>query len=130
MRMSDWSSDLCSSDLPAVVREAALLARSGREKAAAGLIERSWERAPHRDLLAAYLALSPADEDPLARVKRLERLHRLQPDHPDSLTALAEAELAARLWGTARSHPLKRSEERRVGKASVSSCKSRESPDQ
>ncbi|HET8728919.1 MAG TPA: heme biosynthesis protein HemY, partial [Alphaproteobacteria bacterium] len=87
--------------------EAMLLVRSGREKAATKLVERSWGRAPHRDLLTAYLSLAPEGEDRLARVKRVERLHRQHPDHPESLIALAEAELDAELWGAARSHLMK-----------------------
>lgn len=93
--------------VPAVVREASLLDRAGKRKAAVKLIERGWEREPHPDLVRLYNALGPADEDALARVKRLERLNSLRPDHPDGLTALAEAELAAQLWGSARTHLLK-----------------------
>lgn len=91
---------------PAVAREAVLLGRRGRARQAAKLIEKAWETAPHRDLLEAYLSLGPADEDPLARVKRVEALHRRNPDSAESLTALGEIELAAQLWGSARSHLL------------------------
>lgn len=93
--------------VPAAVREARLLARSGKDRQAQKVIDSAWTRAPHPDLMAAWLDLAPADEAPLDRVKRVERLHRLQPDHPESLTALAEAELAAKLWGAARGHLLK-----------------------
>ena len=90
--------------VPAVNREARLLASVGRRKHAARLIEKSWGRTPHRALAEAYGLIAPENEDGLDRVKRFERLHKLQPDHPESLIALGEAELAARLWGAARSH--------------------------
>ncbi len=90
--------------VPAVTREARLLVRQDRGKQALRLIEKAWARAPHAALAEAYLALAPEGEDPLERVKRLERLIRAQPETPHSLLVLGEAELAARLWGSARSH--------------------------
>ncbi|MGP1394801.1 MAG: heme biosynthesis protein HemY [Inquilinaceae bacterium] len=89
---------------PAVLREAALLARAGRDRQAARLIEKSWGRAPHRELAEAFAALGPDGEAKLARVKRLEKLHKAHPDEPEGLIALSEAELDAELWGAARSH--------------------------
>ncbi len=90
--------------VPAVAREAALFGRDGKAKQGAKLIERAWTSNPHPDLAAVYRGLGPEEEDPIALVKRMEKLHKLNADHPESLLALAEVELEAQLWGAARSH--------------------------
>ena len=82
---------------------AGLLAAAGKERAAARLLEDGWAKAPHPDLARAYAALVP-EERPLERVKRFERLVRRNPGHAEGHMALAEAALAAELWGAARAH--------------------------
>ncbi len=98
--------------VPAVVREARLLAQAGRRHRATRLIEKTWPQAPHPALAEVFGEVGPKDEPPLDRVKRFERLHKLLPDHPETLTALGAAELNAELWGTARAHLLKAEAER------------------
>ncbi len=78
-----------------------LLIAAGRRQAAGKLIEKGWASMPHPTLAHAYAALAP-DEPAMERVKRFERLRDRRPDHPESRIALAEAALAAELWGTAR----------------------------
>src|SRR3546814_15328761 len=99
MRISDWSSDVCSSDLHAV---AAVLARCMR----IGL------EAVDQVFLAVQPApgLGPAEEEALIR--------RQAVDHRSGLALKRE------LVGAVRD----RSEERRVGKECVSTCKSRWCP--
>jgi HemY protein len=63
----------------------------------------AWRRAPQPDLAKAYGDLF-ADETPVKRVKRLEHLAAANPNHPESHLAVAEAALAAKLWGEARRH--------------------------
>lgn len=92
--------------IPARVILASLLARSGNEKAAARVIEQGWTVMPHPALAAAFAALRP-DEDPVARARRFGTLAALNPQHRESHLALAEAAMAARLWGEARGHLLK-----------------------
>jgi len=87
--------------VPARALLAADLARSGRGREAARIIEQGWVSAPHAELAAAYAQLDPA-EDALARVRRFERLAGLNPNHLESQIALAGANLAAGLWGPAR----------------------------
>jgi HemY protein len=87
----------------AAVRAAALLHRAGKARRATAILSDAWEAAPHPDLIAALLALAPM-ETPLERVKRIEKLVRLNPDAAAGHAALAEAALAARLWGQARTH--------------------------
>src|SRR3546814_16220828 len=84
MRISDWSSDVCSSDLDLVIRD-----RSGR-------IEK-----------------------------------RIEPSYPGSDTQVIRGRDGRRLGTIAPSYPgsdRTRSEERRVGKECVSTCRSRWSP--
>ena len=86
---------------PAVLREARMLERTERRRQAAKLIEKSWPRTPHADLAEIYLSLEH-DEDPLARLRRAEKLHALVPDDPESLLMLARAQIDAGQWVQAR----------------------------
>ena len=88
---------------PATAWYANLLAADGSARRARKAIETGWQVAPHPTLAAAYDALY-ADETPLARIKRFERLQGLKPDHVEGRVALAEAAIKARLWGEARRH--------------------------
>jgi HemY protein len=87
--------------VPARALLAATLTRAGRGREAARLIEHGWTASPHAELAAAYAQIEPA-EDALARARRFERLAGLNPTHPESRIALAGANLAAGLWGPAR----------------------------
>lgn len=88
---------------PAAALAARLLALSGKERKAVGILEKAWKIAPHPLLISAWADLHP-QEPALERVKRMERLAALSPKAPEGHLALAEAALAARLWGKARSH--------------------------
>lgn len=87
----------------ATVRAAGLLHRAGRVRKAQSVIVSTWKVAPHPSLVEALTALAP-QETVLDRVRRLERLVRANPDAADGHVALAEAALAAKLWGQARTH--------------------------
>ena len=95
--------DLAPDFAPAAARAALLLHRVGRQRQAAKALEAAWRRAPHPLLAAAYGALIDG-EPPLAQVKRVAALAAGNPEHPESHIALAEAALAAQLWGEARRH--------------------------
>ena len=82
---------------------AVLLAAQGKGKAAAKLVETAWARGPHPDLARAYGEIV-AGEPALERARRFERLHGLNPEHPESHLAMAQAALDAELWGAARRH--------------------------
>jgi HemY protein len=89
--------------VPAVARLARLLLVAGRHRDAAKLIEQAWPAAAHPELAALY-GQAIEEADPLARVKRFERLVKRAPDEAEGHVALAEAALLARLWGEAREH--------------------------
>src|SRR3546814_11846414 len=112
MRISDWSSDVCSSDLRRFLLLLPALRKDGRR---GGRGRRHLLRSNSHILLnAARRAPEPA-EPPAARIE--ERDSR---DHPDAarLSAARQAQAAV----------AERSEERRVGKECVSACRSRWSP--
>ncbi|MFO1059715.1 MAG: heme biosynthesis HemY N-terminal domain-containing protein [Dongiaceae bacterium] len=89
--------------VPARALWAELLARSGRRRQAAKLIEKAWAEAPHPLLAAAYARLEPA-ESAIERARRFEALAARKPDQPASHRAAGEAALAAGLVGEARRH--------------------------
>jgi HemY protein len=95
--------DLQPAFAPAAARVARLLARNGKHKQAMRAVERAWKLEPHPELAEAAREAAP-DQDPLAAVKRFERLLSLSPDRHEAHVALAEASLRARLWGEARNH--------------------------
>jgi HemY protein len=88
---------------PAAERAAALLLRDGKPRQAAKVIETAWRVAPQPKLAASYAGLYPG-EPPLARLKRMERLAAVNPEHEETHLALAAAALEAQLWGAARRH--------------------------
>jgi HemY protein len=91
-------------DRPEVAVELALLyAADGRARAAGSLIEKEWARRPHPALVEAYRKARPV-ADALQWIKQVERLAKLAPTHAYSHAALAEASLAAELWGEAKRH--------------------------
>lgn len=86
---------------PLACHHVRLLIGQGRRRAAAKAIERAWRSAAHPDLARLYLDLHP-DAGPLARAAALQRLAGRNPESAESRLAIAEAALAARLWGEAR----------------------------
>jgi HemY protein len=95
--------DLAPGFAPAAARRALLLHEAGRDRAAAKAVAASWRVAPH-PLLAETYGTIFADALPLVRVKRFETLAAANPLHPESHLAVAQAALAAQLWGEARRH--------------------------
>ncbi len=96
----------CDTDetaLAATLRHAALLAKAGRRRRAARVIEQGWARRPHPELARLYGTLID-DDNALQRVKQTEKLIAANPEHPESHFALAIAQLEAQLWGAARTH--------------------------
>lgn len=89
--------------VPARAILAVLLAKIGKRRRAAKAVEAGWAQTPHPNLAAAYAMIEPA-ENPVARVRRFEHLAALNPANRESHLALAEAALAAQLWGQARTH--------------------------
>lgn len=87
--------------VPARVQLTRSLLQSGRVKEAYKVAAQGWGEAPHADLAAALLA-ADGSEPAIARLKRIEKLVAAAPGHLESRLLLAEANLAAGLWGPAR----------------------------
>ncbi len=88
---------------PVAAHCARLSAKEGDVHRAEKTIEKAWSKVPHPDLAATYLEIFSV-EDALERLKRIEKLAALYPDHPESHLAIAEAAIAAKIWGEARNH--------------------------
>jgi len=112
LRHAKSAQDLAPALVPAAVAHIRCLAAAGKMRRAVKTAEAAWAAGPHPDLAAAYDALGGDNEAPLDRVKRFQRLCSFRPDHPESHYALAEASLAAQLWGEARRHLRETGEDR------------------
>jgi len=91
-------------DVDSIAATADLMRQSGQAKKAEKLVTGAWKENPVAALAQAYKALAPANATPLSEVKRFEALLAINPDAPEGHIALAEASLAASLWGEARTH--------------------------
>ena len=90
---------------PAACRLAAALVAGGKLRRAASVVEKAWAREPLPELARAYAGLRPGEE-PLQRLRRIEKLAAVHPHDVESHLAIAEAALDAKLWGQARKHLL------------------------
>tara|TARA_R110000868_G_scaffold7354_10_gene40053 strand:+ start:16770 stop:18311 length:1542 start_codon:yes stop_codon:yes gene_type:complete len=105
LRFARRANTLAPDFLPAVLHTARLMIGAGKIRRAVRMIHTAWTSAPHPELARLYAeADDKAADDPLKRVKLYERLLSFNPDHAESHLALAEAALAAQLWGEARNH--------------------------
>src|SRR3546814_11601317 len=105
MRISDWSSDVCSSDL----------AVDDLETDGANALLKTLEEPPAKTL---FLLVSHSPGRLLPTIRSRCRTLRFQPIARDAMTT----------WLHELRPMIERSEERRVGKECVSTCKSRWSP--
>jgi HemY protein len=88
---------------PLAVRQARLLLGAGRRRAARRAVEHAWQVAPHPDLAQIWGELGEGTPA-LERVTWFQRLAAQNPASSESHIAVAEAALAAQLWGEARHH--------------------------
>ncbi len=103
LRLLRQSHDLSPEFVPGSVRLARYILDAGRARNGADVIEAIWAVAPHPDLLAVYETIEKA-EDPLTKIKWIQRLTARNPAHPESHIALGRVHLGAQLWGVAREH--------------------------
>ena len=103
LQAAEQAARLCPDWLPALAALAHAQILTNHLRAAQRTLERAWERAPHPQLvaLAQKMGRNPRSLDGYKQVEKLVRANR---DHPASALALAEAALAADLWGEARRH--------------------------
>lgn len=101
LELSDRALATAADFIPAIVMKGRSLARSGKTRTAARLIETSWPKRPHPDLVAVYTGLWPQDT-PLDRFRRIQKLTSDTQDERESRLAIAAAALDSRFWGEAR----------------------------
>src|SRR3546814_17158277 len=125
MRISDWSSDVCSSDLRLRTANPAFLLRAFDESDQAHYAGRD---------VAAMLRLDDAGTLTFARegdratpVRMLQIPLAPADGHGPLLLAMLDEEMGPADRGTAQTY-VERPEERRVGKECVSTCRSRWTP--
>ena len=78
-----------------------LYSRADEIRRAVKTLEAAWKVAPHPDLAEAYAAVRPGDSM-RDRLKRMQRLNELRPNHPEGAMALARAAIDAHDWPAAR----------------------------
>src|SRR3546814_11005970 len=124
MRISDWSSDVFSSDLTAIREALAIIAGGGGTPAAIAIALDRQERVADGDDRSAAQAVAHEQGIPVIAIAGLSDLLAFA---GESATLAAESDrlLAYR----ARPGSRTRSEERRGGKECVSTCSSRWSPE-
>jgi HemY protein len=86
---------------PITVQAALLAAELNKPRLARKMLETSWRTEPHAELARAYVGLD-GNASPADRLKQVERLYQLNPEHVASDLALAEHALGAQQWSTAR----------------------------
>src|SRR3546814_15317696 len=131
MRISDWSSDVCSSDL-----------WPRADWTAPGSLDlkvRSAKRRQAAQTLPSMVGAAPPPDMPRERIVRIDPEDRLWVDlflgyvargcaQPGGYPAFYEA-MDRKRYDVCQELGISRSEERRVGKECVSTCRSRWSPD-
>ena len=90
---------------PDLIPAAAMAARSyilkDEKKNALRVLKKAWEAMPHPDLAAAFAEIEP-EETPVARLKRFKVLTGVRPDDPETKMLLAELNIAAEDFPSAR----------------------------
>jgi HemY protein len=90
---------------PDLIPAAAMAARSytlkGEAKNAVRVLKKAWDVMPHPDLATAFAEIEP-EETPNARLKRFKPLTGSRPEHPETKMLLAELNIAAEDFPSAR----------------------------
>lgn len=88
--------------VPAAALAGRILGRLGDARRAAKIVETTWKKQPHPDLLDAY-EKARAGESGRELLRRVRHLIKANPDDVESRLALATALMAAQNWSEARS---------------------------
>jgi HemY protein len=87
--------------IPAAAMAAKGYITQGRPRYAVRVLRKAWEVHPHPDLAEAFAAIEP-NEDAAARLKRFETLTKIKPEHRETRLLVAELNLAAEDFPSAR----------------------------
>ena len=89
--------------IPAIIKLSADWNHDGKSSKAIKLIEKSWETCPHPELIISYLNACGSSKS-IDKVRVIKKLTRKCPDHIESLIALSQYSIEAKLWGKARQY--------------------------
>ncbi|MEO1249211.1 MAG: heme biosynthesis HemY N-terminal domain-containing protein [Pseudomonadota bacterium] len=95
------------SSRPAALWLAKRQIEAGKARAARNTIEKAWATVPGAQLAALHAELGPEGEKPNRFLSRVQRLAGQNPDHVESLLALAQAQMVAEKWEAARENLLR-----------------------
>ena len=87
--------------VPAAAVAGRILAARGNTSKAAKILQKTWTRAPHPDLAAAY-AYARVGDSTRDRLERIRQLSALNPHSIESPIAIASTAIDARMFGEAR----------------------------
>ena len=101
-RVAAIEANRLSPDLvPAAVMAARGYIADGKPKYASRVLVKAWSAQPHPDLAAAFADIAP-DESPAERIKRFRALTKHQDGNPETRMLLAELNIAAEDYPSAR----------------------------
>ncbi len=89
--------DLAPDFIPATIKLAKILQVQNKERNARKVIETTWSKTPHPELLTLYLHLAKGDQ-----LEATKYLASFAPRHPESLLSIAQAAIKAEKWPMAR----------------------------
>jgi HemY protein len=101
LEAAEEAADFTPKWLPALINLAERQAAGNFTRALRRTVEKTWAHQPHPQLAAA---LKSGDQDAMTHYKQIERLCNDNADDPVSHLVLAEAAIAADIWGEARRH--------------------------
>lgn len=87
--------------VPAAIMAAQGYIGEGNSRYATRVLTKTWTAHPHPDLAAAFAEIAP-DETPQERLKRFTALTRVNADHPETMMLLAELNIAAEDFPSAK----------------------------
>ncbi|MEO1067421.1 MAG: heme biosynthesis HemY N-terminal domain-containing protein [Pseudomonadota bacterium] len=87
--------------VPAATIASRVLARLGDVRKASKIVEATWKKAPHPELMEAYTHVRPGDAG-IDRLKRAEALNALRANHPEGIMGVARAQMDVQNFEAAR----------------------------
>ncbi len=87
--------------VPAAVLAARAYIAKDKKRQAVRIIKKTWEAQPHPDLAHVFAEIEP-EETPAARIKRFDQLARLNPKHDETRLVMAELQIVAEEFPSAR----------------------------
>jgi HemY protein len=106
MRKLEKAQHMDPTFVPSTVWLAERYIAKGKDRKAAGLVEKAWKANPHPDLLNLWDKLAPDNKpsDMMRRLRWYEKIVALKPDSAEGQMAAARAAMKDGLWGEAKAY--------------------------